>query len=84
MEQCCGVDYVIGTVGRTDKILFKVLLEKIPEYTKMHPDKRFLLIFIGGPTVNKKVLERYNSDNLTIVNTGICILYQKKLIKSYL
>ena len=81
MEQCCGVDYVIGTVGRTDKILFKVLLEKIPKYTKMHPDKRFLLIFIGGPTVNNKVLERYNSDNLTIVNTGYMYPIPEKLIK---
>lgn len=78
---CNRVDYVIGAIGRTDKILFRSLLERIPRYSRMHPDKQFLLIFIGGPAVDIKLLEKHNSDNLTIVNTGYIYPIPEKLVR---
>jgi hypothetical protein len=50
-EQLPPADYTIGSIGRVNKPFVTHMVEGITAYALEHPDKRYLLLLIGGTTL---------------------------------
>lgn len=81
LQECRAVDYVIGSIGRTDKVLFKTLLAEVQAFAKKNDTRTFLLIFIGGPDVDNSMLKKYERNNLLIRSIGYCFPIPLELLE---
>lgn len=68
-------DYTIGSIGRADKMFIPRALRDIVRYARIHNDKTFCFILIGGATnkrYEKKLLKIVDKiENISIHITGL-------------
>jgi hypothetical protein len=79
------VDYVIGSIGRTNKRYVQPMIDSIIKFTSKHTDKRFGILYIGGSmdkTSEKLVKERLSSiSNAKLIFTGMLFPLSVGMIK---
>ena len=85
MEKLPKADYTIGMIGRIDKIFVEYSLTKILEFAKIHYDKHFLVLLIGGTTNRKKaqkIKERVERNkNVACFITGLIYPIPVELVR---
>jgi hypothetical protein len=79
------VDYVIGSIGRTNKRYVQPMIDSIIKFTSNHPDERFGILYIGGSMdkySEKLVKERLSSiTNAELIFTGMLFPLSVEMIK---
>lgn len=81
LTACDQADLVIGTVGRTDKMICRRLLQEIHRYASAHPEVRIAFVVIGGPNLSETDCQAAEAENLHILNTGYITPIPESLIK---
>lgn len=78
-------DYVIGNIGRSSKPYVQWLGEDISAFAENHPDKRFLVILVGGekdsPAERRIVGSLEKCGNVDVFSTGFLFPIPMDLLK---
>jgi hypothetical protein len=78
-------DYIIGSIGRVNKLFLLNILDDIIAFIKEHKNKSFTLVLIGGEPSNsnatKQIKEKFsNIKNVSLYVTGYIYPIPKELI----
>jgi hypothetical protein len=80
-----NVDYVIGSIGRTNKRYVQPMIDSVIKFTSKHADKTFGILYVGGSMdKNSENLVRERLSNITNVKfvfTGMMFPLPIEMIK---
>lgn len=79
-------DYVIGCISRLDKPFMLFAIKDVAEYCNLNPDKKFILLLIGGAPNESKVLSKIRNiftkaSNVELIFSGYMFPISKPLVE---